>query len=74
MIDRYGLPAVESVITRAVTKSVNLLSVIYGQVYFPTFSNKLKDIGQFLGAKWNGPVKSACRALLIGSSGISRAP
>ena len=63
MADRYGLPATECVITRAVTKSVNLLSVIYGQVYFPTFSNKLKDIGQFLGAKWNGPVTSGSQSL-----------
>jgi predicted RecB family nuclease len=63
MADRYGLPAAESVITRAIMKSVNLLSVIFGQVYFPTFSNKLKEIAQFLGAKWNGAVTSGLQSI-----------
>ena len=44
-------------------KSVNLLSVIFAQVYFPTFSNRLKDIGHFLGAKWTGPVTSGLQSL-----------
>ena len=27
-----------------IANSINLLKVIYGQIYFPTFSNSLKDI------------------------------
>ena len=32
----------------------NLLSVIRTRVYFPTYSNSLKEIGGFLGARWTG--------------------
>lgn len=32
--------------------SINLLTALYSQIYFPTFSNGLKDIGRFLGFKW----------------------
>jgi len=31
---------------------VNVLAFIYGQVYFPTHSNSLKDIAGFLGFSW----------------------
>lgn len=63
MADRYGLPPVESRVANAVKKSVNLLSVIFAQVYFPTLSNRLKEIGHFLGAKWTGPVTSGLQSL-----------
>jgi hypothetical protein len=63
MIDRYGVPPAESVVAKAVKKSVNLLSVIFAQIYFPTFSNRLKDIGHYLGAKWTGPVTSGLQSL-----------
>jgi predicted RecB family nuclease len=63
MGDRYGTPAADSIVARAVKKSVNLLSVIFAQVYFPTFSNRLKDIGHFLGARWTGPVTSGLQSL-----------
>src|SRR5207245_10125156 len=63
MGDRYGVPPAESIVARAMKKSVNLLSVIFAQVYFPTFSNRLKDIGHFLGAKWTGPVTSGLQSL-----------
>ncbi len=63
MGDRYGVPPAEFVVARAVKKSVNLLSVIFAQIYFPTFSNRLKDVGQFLGAKWTGPVTSGLQSL-----------
>jgi hypothetical protein len=63
MVARYGLPPGQPIVARAVKKSMNLLSVIFGQVYFPTFSNKLKDIGHFLGAKWAGPVTSGLQSL-----------
>jgi predicted RecB family nuclease len=35
-----------------VEKSVNVLSVIHPHIYFPTYSNSLKDIGQVLGFQW----------------------
>jgi len=34
-------------------KTINLLSILHGQVYFPTYSNGLKDIGVWLGFAWS---------------------
>ena len=39
----------------ALAKSVNVLSLVHANVYFPTFSNGLKDIGTFLGCRWSAP-------------------
>jgi predicted RecB family nuclease len=33
-------------------KSINVFSNFHGDVYFPTYSNKLKDIGRYLGFHW----------------------
>ena len=33
-------------------KSINVFSNFYGDVYFPTYSNKLKEIGRYLGFHW----------------------
>ena len=35
------------------TNLVNTLSLMYGNIYFPTYSNNLKDIGAYLGQKWS---------------------
>ena len=35
-------------------ESINLLSVLLEQVYFPPHSNGLKDIGAWLGFSWSG--------------------
>lgn len=34
------------------TRLVNVLAIIYSHVYFPTYSNGLKDIGTYLGFRW----------------------
>src|SRR5439155_10444663 len=36
-----------------IAASVNVLSVIYAQIYFPTYSNSLKEIAQYLGFQWS---------------------
>jgi predicted RecB family nuclease len=33
-------------------RSTNLLQMIYGQIYFPTYSNSLKEIANYLGFRW----------------------
>lgn len=33
-------------------RATNVLSVIYPHIYFPVYSNGLKDIGRFLGFQW----------------------
>jgi predicted RecB family nuclease len=37
---------------RLLPRLVNVLSVVHAHVYFPTYSNGLKDIGKFLGFRW----------------------
>jgi predicted RecB family nuclease len=49
MCDRYGGPPEDSNAAKAITSSINLLSVIFAQVYFPAYSNGLKEIARFLG-------------------------
>ena len=51
---------VESLIQQA----VNLLSVIYSRIYFPTSSNSLKDIARYLGHRWPDEIESGYEALL----------
>ncbi|WP_036048529.1 IS66 family transposase [Bradyrhizobium sp. Tv2a-2] len=66
MGSRYGL-SLETVLENNGNHGpTNLLSVINGQVYFPTYSNSLKSIARWLGFEWSNTsltsVKSiACR-------------
>lgn len=53
MRERYPETAGSDVrLDRVLKESVNLLDFIYGQVYFPTYSNGLKEIARFLGFNW----------------------
>jgi hypothetical protein len=49
----------------SVTKRlVNVNKHIYGKVYFPVWSNRLKDLGNFLGAQWTSPHASGLQSLV----------
>jgi predicted RecB family nuclease len=49
----------------SVTKRlVNVNKHIYGKVYFPVRSNRLKDIGNFIGAKWTSSQASGLQSLV----------
>ena len=52
MCKQYGGPQSESPLTNAIKSPLNILSFIYGQVYFPTFSNGLKEIAGYFGYTW----------------------
>jgi predicted RecB family nuclease len=58
MCNRYGGPPENSSAARAIASSVNLLSVIFAQVYFPSYSNGLKEIAGCLGFEWKDPSSS----------------
>lgn len=45
-------------------KTVNVLSVIYSHIYFPVYSNNLKDIGALLGCKWSDTNVSGIRSII----------
>jgi predicted RecB family nuclease len=52
-------------VDRLIGTSVNLIGCIYGKIYFPTFSNSLKEIGRYLGFAWNWPQASGAAASLL---------
>ena len=64
MCDRYGGPPEDSAAAKAITSSINLLSVIFAQVYFPTYSNGLKEIARFLGFEWTDPSASGLQSIV----------
>jgi len=46
------------------SRCFNVLSAIYGRVYFPTYSNGLKSIASFLGFKWSESNASGLTSVL----------
>jgi hypothetical protein len=56
----------DSPLAKIVKSAVNLLSFIFAQIYFPTYSNSLKEVVSSLGFMWShtnlsGPNSIACR-------------
>ena len=47
-----------------VNRLVNINTYIYGKIYFPVYSNRLKEIGNFIGAKWTTPNASGLQTLV----------
>jgi predicted RecB family nuclease len=66
MRERYQ-PGAEDAefVDRLIDTSVNLLAVIYGRIYFPTYSNGLKDIARLLGFEWTWQQGSGTAAMLF---------
>ncbi len=52
-------------VDRLLTSSVNLVASIYGSVYFPTYSNSLKEVARYLGYDWVWPQASGASAILL---------
>lgn len=63
MCERYGGPPDGSVIAKALAEPINILTFIYARIYFPAFSNGLKDRARYLGFEWSEP--NASGALTI---------
>lgn len=53
-----------SALDDAVRRCTNILSEIRTRVYFPTYSNSLKEIGGFLGATWSVDSPSGIQTLV----------
>ena len=47
----------------AISASVNVLAPLHSDVYFPTYSNGLKEIGKYLGFSWTEPNASGLQSL-----------
>jgi predicted RecB family nuclease len=64
MKKRYPDPTEDSAfLARLIENSINILSIIYAQIYFPTYSNGLKDIARYLGFQWSESAASGFNAL-----------
>jgi len=42
----------------------NVLTSVYANVYFPTYSNSLKDVGRYLGCTWTHPDSSGQQSVV----------
>jgi len=47
-----------------INRMVNVNSLVFGKVYFPTRSNRLKDLGTCVGASWSAPQPSGIQSLV----------
>ncbi|RKY08902.1 MAG: hypothetical protein DRP56_03410 [Planctomycetota bacterium] len=59
---RYG--GKESLVKRLISSCTNVLSFIYGHIYFPTYSNDLKSIASCLGFRWSDADASGIQSLV----------
>jgi predicted RecB family nuclease len=64
MRERHGGPSDGSAAAIAIENATNLLSFVYAQVYFPTFSNGLKEIAQHLGLRRSNSPSSGLEAIV----------
>ena len=62
-IDQLG-KCYETDIQRIKDRLVNINGFIYGKVYFPLKSNRLKEIGKFIGASWSSMDASGQQSLV----------
>ncbi|MDO8542603.1 MAG: IS66 family transposase [Opitutaceae bacterium] len=61
----FGGPPADAIgAVHAIEHPMNLLSVIYAQIYFPAYSNGLKEIAGTLGFKWSEPDASGLRSVV----------
>jgi predicted RecB family nuclease len=62
---RYSeLVADPDLIAKLMSGAINLLSIIYGQIYFPCYSNGLKEIAKFLGHRWSENLTSGLNSII----------
>ncbi len=64
MRERHGCPPPDSQAAKAINHTVNLLSLIHAQIYFPTYSNGLKEIAGYLGFRWSGSIASGLETIV----------
>jgi predicted RecB family nuclease len=64
MRERYGGPPEGSAAANAMAHPTNLLLLVYARIYFPAFSNGLKNIAGYLGFQWSGSPASGLEAIV----------
>jgi predicted RecB family nuclease len=53
-----------NLVDRLLANAVNVVTAIHAGVYFPTFSNGLKDVGRYLGCAWTEENASGLQSLV----------
>ena len=51
-------------VTQIKSRLINIVDSIYGKIYFPVYSNRLKEIGNYIGAKWSSANASGIQSLV----------
>lgn len=64
MCTRYGAPCKESNAENLLPLAINLLSVIYGRIYFPIASNGLKAIAGYYEFQWSEALASGLQSIV----------
>ena len=64
MLTRHGAPPKYSSMPAVFERAINLVSVIFAKVYYPTYSNGLKDIARYLGFKWSDAEASGLNSIV----------
>jgi predicted RecB family nuclease len=64
MRQKYGDLVEGSPLAGVISSAVNLLSVMFAKVYFPTFSNGIKEIARYLGFEWENPAGSGLQSII----------
>jgi predicted RecB family nuclease len=54
----------QTIVDTILDKSVNILSIIHTHIYFPTYSNRLKDIACMLGFTWTENNASGIQSII----------
>jgi predicted RecB family nuclease len=65
LASRYpASPADTAYVDGLIKRAVNLLAITYSQIYFPTYSNGLKEVARHLGFQWSHPSASGLQSLI----------
>jgi len=64
MCERHGCPPEGSQTAKAIDHPINLLSLIHAQIYFPAYSNGLKEIAEYLGFRWSSSLASGLETIV----------
>jgi len=62
MVKLYN--ANKPIIEKIKSNTINILSVIYNYIYFPTYSNNLKTISTYLGFNWSKSLQSGLQSIV----------
>src|SRR5215472_4568756 len=54
----------KKLVEQVITHACNVLSLIYAHIYFPTYTNGLKEIGRYVGCHWTEEDASGVQSLV----------